>query len=161
MGTEEITKIIQNKFAILNVEVEPDLTIYVSGNMLFSICQFLHDDPELNFVYVADITAVDYPERTPRFDVVYHLYSIDKNHRIRIKTGVDEGKGIPSVTGIWKGANWFEREIYDMFGIEFENHPELRRILLTDDWAEHPLRKDYPLQGNIEVETCNVCKTYS
>lgn len=150
MGKEEIIKIIQDKFVILNVEAEPDLTIYVSSDNLLAICQFLHDDPELNFVYVADITAVDYPERTPRFDVVYHLYSIEKNHRIRIKTGVDEGKGISSVTGIWKGADWFEREIYDMFGIEFENHPDLRRILLSDDWEGHPLRKDYPLQENMK-----------
>lgn len=148
MGKEEITKIIQDKFAILNVETEPDLTIYVASDKLLPICQFLHDDPELNFVYVADITAVDYPERTPRFDVVYHLYSIDKNHRVRVKTGVNEGNGIFSVTGIWKGADWFEREVYDMFGIEFTGHPDLRRILLPDDWTGHPLRKDYPLQGN-------------
>ena len=148
MDKVEITKIIQDKFTILNVEVKPDLTILLSSDKILPICQFLHDDPELNFVYVADITAVDYPQRSPRFDVVYHLYSIDKNHRIRIKTGVDEGKSIPSVTGIWKGADWFEREIYDMFGVEFTGHPDLRRILLPDDWEGHPLRKDYPLQGN-------------
>ncbi len=152
MTKQEITKIIKDEFknAILKVENEPDLTIYVSNDKILQICQFLHNDPELNFVYLSDITGVDYPQRVPRFDVVYHLYSIDKNHRIRLKIAVDEDKGIPSVTGIWKGADWFEREVYDLFGIEFENHPDLRRILLTDDWQGHPLRKDYPLEATDE-----------
>lgn len=149
MTKEEIVKIIKNKFKkeILRVEEEPDLTIYVSNEKFPQLCQFLHDNEELNFVYLSDICGVDYPERSPRFDVVYHFYSIDKNHRLRIKAGIEEGKSIPSVTGIWKGADWFEREIYDLFGIEFENHPDLRRILLPDDWKGHPLRKDYPLEA--------------
>ncbi|MEW6608923.1 MAG: NADH-quinone oxidoreductase subunit C [bacterium] len=149
MTNQEITKIIKDKFKkdILKVETEPDLTIYVSDDRILQICQFLHDDEELNFVYLSDISGVDYSERMPRFDVVYHLYSIEKNHRIRIKTAVGDGESISSVTGIWQGANWFEREVYDLFGVEFENHPDLRRILLPDDWQGHPLRKDYPLEA--------------
>jgi NADH-quinone oxidoreductase subunit C len=147
MTNEEIIKIIKDEFKdkILKVEEEPDLTIYIPNDKILNICRFLHDADELNFVYLSDISGVDYPQRTPRFDVVYHLYSIEKNHRIRLKTQVEEGKKLPSVTGIWQGANWFEREVYDLFGIEFENHPDLRRILLTDDWQGHPLRKDYSL----------------
>lgn len=149
MGNDEIISIIKDKFKkeILQIETDPDLTVYVSKDKILPICQFLHDSSELNFVYLSDITGVDYPQRNPRFDVVYHLYSIDKNHRIRVKIGIDEGKTVYSVTGIWKGADWFEREVYDLFGIEFENHPDLRRILLTDDWQGHPLRKDYPLEA--------------
>jgi NADH-quinone oxidoreductase subunit C len=149
MTKEEIIKIIKDKFkdVIINVEKEPDLTIYIRSNKLLDICEFLHDSSELNFVYLSDICGVDYPQRTPRFDVVYHLYSIEKNHRLRLKTSVEEDKKLPSVTGIWRGANWFEREVYDLFGIEFEKHPDLRRILLADDWHGHPLRKDYPLEA--------------
>ncbi|MEW6620358.1 MAG: NADH-quinone oxidoreductase subunit C [bacterium] len=149
MTNQEITKIIKDKFKkdILKVETEPDLTIYVSNDKILQICQFLHDNEELNFVYLSDICGVDYPERSPRFDVVYHLYSIEKNHRIRIKTAVGDGETISSVTGIWQGANWFEREVYDLLGVEFDNHPDLRRILMPDDWQGHPLRKDYPLEA--------------
>lgn len=149
MTEQKITKIIKDEFrnAVLKVEDKPDLTVYVANDKILQICQFLHNDPELNFVYLSDICGVDYPQRTPRFDVVYHLYSIDKNQRIRVKIGIDEGETVSSVTGIWKGADWFEREVYDLFGIEFENHPDLRRILLTDDWQGHPLRKDYPLEA--------------
>jgi len=148
MTKEEIITTIKSKFsqAILEINSEPDLTMVVDNKEILNICQFLHDEPELNFVYLSDICGVDYPNRSPRFDVVYHLYSLDKNQRIRLKTKIEEGKSIPSITGIWKGANWFEREVYDLFGIEFENHPDLRRILLPDDWQGHPLRKDYPLQ---------------
>lgn len=149
MTKEEIIKIIKDKFKekVLKVESEPDLTIYLPNDKILDICQFLHDSEELNFVYLSDISGVDYPQRTPRFDIVYHLYSIEKNHRLRLTTQVEEGKSIPSVTCIWRGANWFEREVYDLFGIEFENHPDLRRILLPNDWQGHPLRKDYPLEA--------------
>jgi len=92
---------------------------------------------------------VDYPERQPRFDVVYHLYSIDKKHRIRIKAAIGENESISSVESVWKAANWFEREAYDMLGIMFDNHSDLRRILLPEDWKGHPLRKDYPLVTNV------------
>jgi NADH-quinone oxidoreductase subunit C len=88
---------------------------------------------------------VDYPERRPRFDVVYNLYSVSKSHRIRLKVRVDDGESVPSVTSVWSTANWHEREVFDMFGIRFDGHPDLRRILMPEDWEGHPLRKDFPL----------------
>ncbi len=95
-----------------------------------------------------DVTAVDWDLREPRFDVVYHLYSIPLNHSLRIKVGVDDGEAVPSLTGLWHAANWGERETYDMFGIAFEGHPDLRRILLPEDWEDgFPLRKDFAIGG--------------
>jgi len=122
-----------------------DLTIVLKKEDIVSICNYLRDDPELSFDYLSDLTAVDRLGRKPRFDIVYHLYSISRNHRVRLKVGVDEGQGISSVTSVWSGANWFEREVFDLFGVSFLNHPDLRRILMPDDWEGHPLRKDFPL----------------
>jgi NADH-quinone oxidoreductase subunit C len=122
-----------------------DLTIVVKKEDIVSICNYLKDDLELSFNYLSDLTAVDRMGRKPRFDIVYHLYSINRNHRVRLKVGVDEGQSISSVTSVWSGANWFEREVFDLFGVSFSNHPDLRRILLPDDWEGHPLRKDFPL----------------
>ncbi|MEK7754863.1 MAG: NADH-quinone oxidoreductase subunit C [Acidobacteriota bacterium] len=98
---------------------------------------------EADFDYLADLTAVDYPKRPERFDLVYVLYSFARNERIRIKTRIADGEKIESVVGVHLTANWLEREIYDMFGIEFANHPDLKRILMPDGWEGHPLRKDY------------------
>lgn len=122
-----------------------DLTIVVKRENIASVCEFLRDDGELSFNFLSDLTAVDHLERKPRFDVVYHLYSINRNHRVRIKVEVDEDQNVPSVTSLWSNANWFEREVFDLFGIRFDAHPDLRRILLPDDWEGHPLRKDFPL----------------
>jgi NADH-quinone oxidoreductase subunit C len=122
-----------------------DLTIVVKKEAIVGVCQFLKDDGELSFNFLSDLTAVDHLERRPRFDVVYHLYSIDRNHRVRMKVEVDEDQSLPSVTSLWGNANWFEREVFDLFGIRFDAHPDLRRILLPDDWEGHPLRKDFPL----------------
>jgi len=108
--------------------------------------QFLKE--ELEFDYLTDITAVDYPEREKRFEMVYHLFSLKNHYRIRVKTEIKEGEKVSSMTKVWGSANWLEREVYDMFGIEFEGHPDLRRILLSDEWEGHPLRKDYPLIGD-------------
>jgi NADH-quinone oxidoreductase subunit C len=90
---------------------------------------------------------VDYPTRSQRFDVVMHLYSMTQNHRLRVKAAVGENETIPTVSGVWKTANWQEREAFDMFGVVFEGHPDLRRILLPEDWEGYPMRKDYPLGG--------------
>jgi NADH-quinone oxidoreductase subunit C len=98
---------------------------------------------EADFDYLADLTAVDYPDRPERFDLVYILYSFARNERIRIKTRIADGEKIESVAGAHPTANWLEREVYDMFGIEFANHPDLKRILMPDGWQGHPLRKDY------------------
>jgi NADH-quinone oxidoreductase subunit C len=132
--------------SILEVgEFRDELTIIVKKEGIVPICQFLRDDPKLSYNFLSDLCGVDYLERKPRFDVVYNLYSIEKNHRVRLKVRVDEGEIVPSVTSVWSGANWHEREVFDMFGIRFDGHPDLRRILMPDDWEGHPLRKDFPL----------------
>ena len=110
-------------------------------------CRLLRDTPGLEFDFLTDLTAVDYPARPKRFDVVSHLYSMSQNHMLRVKVGVADGEPCPTLTGVWKAANWEEREAYDMFGVVFEGHPDLRRILLPEDWEGFPLRKDYPLAG--------------
>ena len=143
-----ILKKLKERFAesILEVgEFREELTLIAGKEDIVQICQFLRDDPELDFDFLSDLCGLDWPERKPRFDVVYNLYSVSKNHRVRLKVRVKDGDGIPSVTSVWSTANWHEREVFDMFGIKFEGHPDLRRILMSEDWEGHPLRKDFPL----------------
>jgi len=128
-----------------SAEFRGDLTIVVKREDIVRVCRFLHDDADLSFNFLSDLTAVDRSAREPRFDVIYHLFSLDKNHRMRLKVRADEDQAVPSVTSIWSNADWFEREVFDMFGIAFEGHPDLRRILMPNDWVGHPLRKDFPL----------------
>ncbi len=123
------------------------VTLRVYKEYIVDVCRLLRDDPELSFEMCLDVTAVDYPMRPRRFDVVYHLYSLSKGHLLRVKAAVGEAEEIESVTPVWKGTNWTERETYDMYGVRFANHPDLRRILLTDDFEGYPFRKDYPLAG--------------
>jgi len=123
-----------------------DDTAIVKKEKLFEICTFLRDDEELLYNFMMDLTAVDYLGREPRFEVVYHLYSLTYNRRFRIKTLVSESEcSVDSIVPIWVSANWFEREVYDLYGIIFKGHPELRRILLYEEFQGHPLRKDYPI----------------
>ena len=124
-----------------------EVTILVPKNEILGICKFLHTDPNLQYRMLTDLCALDYHPETPRFEVVYLLYSPRNNERLRLKARVGEGESIASVESIWKAANWLEREVYDLFGIHFENHPDLRRILLWDGYEGHPLRKDYPVEG--------------
>ncbi len=131
-------------------EFRGELTIYVRPAKIKAICQALRDDANLQFNYLTDVTAVDFLtlKREPRFDVVYHLYSIPTARRLRLHAPVSEADcRIDSVVEVWPGADWMERETYDFFGINFEGHPDLRRILLPLDWEGHPLRKDFPLGG--------------
>lgn len=123
------------------------VTIRVNKDRIVEVCTFLRDTPGLEFDFMTDLTAVDYPTRPQRFDVVMHLYSMTQNHRLRVKAAVSENETIPTVSGVWKTANWQEREAFDMFGVVFEGHPDLRRILLPEDWEGYPMRKDYPLGG--------------
>ena len=123
------------------------VTIRVFKEHIVKVCFFMRDTPELRFDFLTDLTAVDYPSRPKRFDVVYHLYSTPLNHRLRLKAAVAEDEAIDTVWPVWKAANWEERETFDMFGIVFTGHPDLRRILLPEDWVGYPLRKDYPLGG--------------
>jgi NADH-quinone oxidoreductase subunit C len=122
-----------------------DDTAQVRREKIVEICTFLRDDPDLRFDLAMDGTAVDYLGEEPRFEVVYHLYSIAKKHRVRIKARVpEEDPVIDSVIPVWVGMDWFEREVYDMYGIVFRGHPNLRRILMYEAFEGHPLRKDYP-----------------
>jgi NADH-quinone oxidoreductase subunit C len=117
--------------------------LVVDRESLTEIAEYCRD--EESFDYLVDLTAVDWPKREKRFDVVLNLYSFKKNERLRLKVYAGEGESCPSVTGVWSTANWLEREAFDMFGIVFEGHPGLKRILLPDEWQGHPLRKDYDI----------------
>ncbi len=122
-------------------------TVVVAPSALLPIAIFLKEDPELQYNYLMDLTAVDYWKRKPRFEVVYHFLSITHSFRLRLKVPVAEPEPkVDSLTSLWPGANWYEREVYDMFGIKFTGHPDLRRILLYPEFEGHPLRKDYPIQ---------------
>ncbi len=124
-----------------------EVTVEVAKGEIFEICKFLHSDPDLQFHLLTDLCGLDFLPQTPRFGIAYLLCSVKNGQRLRLKTRVGEQKSIQSVESIWKVANWYEREVYDLFGIRFENHPDLRRILLWDGYEGHPLRKDYPAQG--------------
>ncbi|MGZ8428186.1 MAG: NADH-quinone oxidoreductase subunit C [Candidatus Deferrimicrobiaceae bacterium] len=122
-----------------------DDTALVRRERIVEICTFLRDDPGLRFDFAMDLTGVDYLGEEPRFEVVYHLYSLAKKHRVRIKTRVrEEDPVIDSVIPVWAGMDWYEREAYDMYGIVFRGHPNLKRILMYESFVGHPLRKDYP-----------------
>lgn len=122
-------------------------TAIISRDKLVEVCQWLCTDDKMAFDMLSDITAVDYQNRQPRYEVVYHLYSTTQKHRLRLRVPVEDGQeSVPTVSGIWRAANWGEREVFDMFGIRFEGHADLRRILLYDEFVGHPLRKDYPVQ---------------
>jgi NADH-quinone oxidoreductase subunit C len=122
--------------------------VVVSRDKLLEVGRFLKEDPELAFDYLTLLTAVDFLPREPRFEVVYHLYSMTLHHRIVLKVRLPgDDPTVDSITSLWPTANWHEREAYDLMGIEFKNHPDLRRMFLPDDWEGHPLRKDYPLTG--------------
>ncbi len=126
------------------------LTIRIRNEDIREVCFFLRDEPDLDFKMLADLCGVDMVKlrEIPRFDVVYQLYSLTHNRSLRLKASLDEWGSIDSVTPVWPGANWPERETYDMFGIVFDGHPDLRRILLPDDWHEFPLRKEIPQEGD-------------
>jgi NADH-quinone oxidoreductase subunit C len=131
------------------VEFRDEQTIVLKPEDLVTVCSYLQKDLQYNFL--SSVTAVDWPERLPRFDIVYHLLSIPNQCVLRLKVRVgqrrEEHPAVPTVVGVWLSANWYEREVYDLFGITFSGHPDMRRILMPMDWTTHPLRKDYPLAG--------------
>jgi NADH-quinone oxidoreductase subunit C len=123
-----------------------ELTLLISPHRIVPVCEFLKIARQYRFL--SDITAVDWYPAEPRFEVVYHIYSHEHKQRLRLKSKVSgEHPEIASVTSVWRAANWYEREVFDLFGIQFQGHPNLRRILMPDDWEGHPLRKDYPVTG--------------
>lgn len=131
----------------------------VEASSIVSICGYLKHEEQFHFL--TDVTAVDYPKREKRFEVIHQLYSFPRNARLRLKAPLGESETIESVTSVWGAANWLEREVYDMFGIRFRGHPDLKRILLPDEWQGHPLRKDYHIlqqdvqwvQENLHIES--------
>jgi NADH-quinone oxidoreductase subunit C len=128
-----------------------DLTVHVEPADLIDVLEFLKNDVQCRFVSIIDICGADYPAREKRFDVVYHLLSPYTNQRVRLKVRTDEDTPIPSATEVFPGADWFERETYDLYGVLFTGHPDLRRILTDYGFEGHPLRKDFPLTGFVEV----------
>jgi NADH-quinone oxidoreductase subunit C len=128
-----------------------ELTVTVKREDIVDVLRFLRDDSQTQFRNIIDICGVDFPERKERFEVVYHLLSPRLNARIRVKISTDEETPVPSVTGVFPGADWFEREAWDMYGILFTGHPDLRRLLTDYGFEGHPLRKDFPLTGYVEV----------
>jgi NADH-quinone oxidoreductase subunit C len=128
-----------------------ELTLNAHARDVVAVMRFLRDDPSCLFWNITDVTAVDWPGRDPRFDVVYHLLSPKHNLRIRVKAPADETTPLASITGIFPGADWFEREVYDLYGLLFTGHPDMRRLLTDYGFEGHPLRKDFPLTGFVEL----------
>jgi len=128
-----------------------ELAVTVGSENLVKLMTFLRDDPNCLFKILVDVTAVDRPAQSDRFEVVYNLLSLKHNLRIRVKLATDENTPVPSMVGVFSGANWFEREVWDFFGVLFKEHPDLRRILTDYGFEGHPLRKDFPLTGYVEV----------
>jgi NADH-quinone oxidoreductase subunit C len=128
-----------------------ELTVNANAADLIKVVAFLRDDPACQFINIIDITAVDWPTREQRFDVVYHFLSPRLNQRVRLKVATDESTPVPSLIDLFRGADWFERETYDLYGVLFTGHPDMRRILTDYGFEGHPLRKDFPLTGFVEV----------
>jgi NADH-quinone oxidoreductase subunit C len=128
-----------------------ELTITAAAGDIVKVASFLRDDERCQFWNIVDVTAVDWPGRERRFDVVYHFLSPKRNQRVRVKVAVDEATAVPSIIDVFPGANWYERETYDLYGIPFTGHPDMRRLLTDYGFEGHPLRKDFPLTGFVEV----------
>lgn len=151
---QELAAIIEIKQAeavVSTTVAHGELTLVANLANLTALVETLRGDPSCRFSTLVDITAIDHPERSTRFDVVYHFLSMYRNHRIRVKVKVGEDEMVPSLIDLYPAANWFEREVFDMFGILFSGHPDLRRILTDYGFRGHPLRKDFPTTGYTEV----------
>ena len=128
-----------------------ELTVWTTASSIVGLLTFLRDDPNCAFQMLVDVCGVDYPDREERFDIVYNLLSLTRNRRIRVKLSTTADVPVPSVTGVYRSAGWFEREAWDLFGVFFSDHPDLRRILTDYGFEGHPMRKDFPLTGYVEV----------
>jgi NADH-quinone oxidoreductase subunit C len=150
---EQIEKAVRDRFGeavVTAAQFRDEMTLSIRRDAIRDVCLFLRDAPQLRFNYLSHVTAVDYLNmgRLPRFDVVYHLLSLEYYHRVRLKVAVPENDlHVASVVEVWPTADWHERETFDMFGIVFDGHPNLTRILMPDEWQGHPLRKDFPVGG--------------
>ena len=149
--TELISQKLKEKFSHIAFEAKRykgELTISFNKKYIVEVCKYLKKDTELEFLLCEDITAVDWARRKNRFTVVYHIFSLKNKFRIRLESDVDESEcNIDSVSSVWKTANWQEREVYDMYGITFNNHPDLRRMYMPEEFEYYPLKKDFPLMG--------------
>ena len=132
-------------------ELVGEVTLVVKRDAIIDVCRALRDTPGLEYQQLMEMAGVDYPDRPERFEIVYHLLSLTKNRRIRVKVSTDEGTPVPSVTGLWPVAGWLEREVYDMYGVLFAGNPDLRRILTDYGFEGYPQRKDFPLTGHVEL----------
>ena len=147
---DRLTKLVGHQCEAIEMK-GGELVLHVALAELVSVLKALRDDTELAVTQLSDLTAVDFPERPERFDVVYQMLSVNNNVRLRIITRADEGDIVPSVIGLFRSADWAEREVWDMFGIYFSGHPDMRRLLTDYGFEGHPLRKDFPLTGYVEV----------
>jgi NADH-quinone oxidoreductase subunit C len=149
-GHPAVTRLLAwNPAAVTGVKFDrEEMTIYIDRASLHEACAILRDDAECAFNFLSDVTCVDWYPAEPRFEVIYHLLSISKKERVRLKVRLDSASpAVESLTPLWPGANYFEREVFDLFGIRFTGHPYLRRLLMPEDWDGHPLRRDYPVEG--------------
>ncbi len=151
MNLVELGAYISGKLNVTNEITFGELTLHAEAANILDVLTFLRDDAECKFVCFIDICGADYPTREMRFDVVYHLLSPHKNTRIRVKIQADEETQVPSAISVFPAANWYERETFDLYGILFSGHPDLRRILTDYGFSGHPLRKDFPVTGHVEV----------
>jgi NADH-quinone oxidoreductase subunit C len=151
MNLQDLGAYVSEKTGVTNEITFGELTLHSDAAKIVEVLTFLRDDAECRFVCFIDICGADYPEREKRFDVVYHLLSPYKNHRIRVKLQTDEEGTVPSAIAVFPAANWYERETFDLYGILFSGHPDLRRILTDYGFSGHPLRKDFPVTGHVEV----------
>ena len=147
---DRLTKLVGHQCQVIEMK-GGELVLHVALAELVSVLKAVRDDTELAVTQLSDLTAVDFPERPERFDVVYQMLSVNNNMRLRIITRADEGDIVPSVIGLFRSADWAEREVWDMFGIYFSGHPDMRRLLTDYGFEGHPLRKDFPLTGYVEV----------
>jgi NADH-quinone oxidoreductase subunit C len=138
-----------NPAAVQGVKFDRDeMTIVIDRSNIREACALLRDHPDFPFNFLSDVTCVDWTPAEPRFEVIYHLLSMPKKERVRLKVKLDGSSPVvESITSVWPGANYFEREVFDLFGVRFTGHPYLRRLLMPEDWEGHPLRKDYPVEG--------------
>ncbi len=155
MTTEEIVEALKGAVPDLEIEIVPSVdqpTLVVGRDQIIAVCTALRDTPSLRFACL-DLTAVDWWPGEPRFQMVYHLASFDRAQRLRVKVPLPgEDAHVATISTLWPGADWLEREVFDLFGIIFDGHPDLRRVLMPEDWEGYPLRKDYPVQINLPVK---------
>ena len=151
----EVQKILSERFGGRGIQTyfeNDELTVILSKSILLKVLSFLKDDKVCQFKQLIDLCGVDYPNRIDRFEIVYHLLSINLNQRIRIKLSLNDDDTVPSVVSLYEAANWYEREVWDLYGVIFTDHPDLRRILTDYGFEGHPLRKDFPLSGFVQVK---------